>query len=140
MLNNATCFNNIYIVCGRTDLRYGIDSLAGVLRSLGIGNPAAANTLYLFCGRRSDIERVIYKNPTINKDSYPALDNCETELLEMDSLTFDYGVGNLCSVYIREFEDSWFVDVYYFRCHDDNGIDRKHFVIAPGYQMSEEYE
>lgn len=54
MLNNATCFNNIYIVCGRTDLRYGIDSLAGVLRSLGIENPATANTLYLFCGRRSD--------------------------------------------------------------------------------------
>lgn len=54
MLNNATCFNNIYIVCGRTDLRYGIDSLAGVLRSLGVENPAAANTLYLFCGRRSD--------------------------------------------------------------------------------------
>lgn len=54
MLNNATCFNNIYIVCGRTDLRYGIDSLAGVLRSLGIENLAAANTLYLFCGRRSD--------------------------------------------------------------------------------------
>ena len=54
MLNNATCFNNIYIVCGRTDLRYGIAGLAGVLRSLGIENPAAANTLYLFCGRRSD--------------------------------------------------------------------------------------
>lgn len=54
MLNNATCFNNIYIVCGRTDLRYGIDSLAGVLRSLGIENPATANTLYLFCGRKSD--------------------------------------------------------------------------------------
>jgi transposase len=54
VLNKATCFNNIYIVCGRTDLRYGIDSLAGVLRSLGIENPAAANTLYLFCGRRSD--------------------------------------------------------------------------------------
>ena len=86
------------------------------------------------------IERVIYKNPTIDKDSYPALDDCEAELLEMDSLTFDYGVGNLCSVYIREFKDSWFVDVYYFRCHDDNGIDRKHFVIAPGYQMLEEDE
>ena len=55
MLNNATCFNNIYIVCGRTDLRYGIDSLAGVLRSLDIENPALANTLYLFCGRRSDM-------------------------------------------------------------------------------------
>lgn len=54
VLNNAICFNNIYIVCGRTDLRYGLDSLAVVLRSLGIENPAATNTLYLFCGRRSD--------------------------------------------------------------------------------------
>ena len=54
MLNYAVGFSEIYIVCGRTDLRCGIDSLAGVLRSLGIENPATANTLYLFCGRRSD--------------------------------------------------------------------------------------
>ena len=54
--------------------------------------------------------------------------------------TIQNSVSDLRSVYIREFKDSWFVDVYYFRCHDDNGIDRKHFVIAPGYQMSEEYE
>ena len=33
---------------------YGIDSLAGVLRSLGIETPATAGTLYVFCGRRSD--------------------------------------------------------------------------------------
>ncbi|CUN56614.1 Uncharacterised protein [Coprococcus eutactus] len=44
MLNDAAGFSEIYIVCGRTDLRYGIDSLAGVLRSLGIENPATANT------------------------------------------------------------------------------------------------
>ena len=36
MLNDAVGFSEIYIVCGRTDLRYGIDSLAGALRSLGI--------------------------------------------------------------------------------------------------------
>lgn len=54
MLNDAVGFSEIYIVCGRTDLRYGIDSLARVLRSLGIENPATAGTLYLFCGRRSD--------------------------------------------------------------------------------------
>ena len=51
MLNDAAGFSEIYIVCGRTDLRYGIDSLARALRSLGIENPATANTLYLFCGR-----------------------------------------------------------------------------------------
>ena len=54
MLNDAVGFSEIYIVCGRIDLRYGIDSLAGVLRYLGIENPATAGTLYLFCGRRSD--------------------------------------------------------------------------------------
>ena len=54
MLNDAVGFSEIYIVCSRTDLRYGIDSLAGVPRSLGIDNPATAGTLYLFGGRRSD--------------------------------------------------------------------------------------
>lgn len=54
MLNDTVGFSEIYIVCGRTDLRYGIDSLAGVLKSIGIENPATAGTLYLFCGRRSD--------------------------------------------------------------------------------------
>jgi transposase len=54
MLNNATCFTNIYIVCGRTDLRFGIDRLAGVLRANGIDNPMIPDTLYLFCGRRTD--------------------------------------------------------------------------------------
>lgn len=54
MLNNATCFTNIFIVCGRTDLRAGIDKLDGVLRSNGIDNPMVPDTLYLFCGRRTD--------------------------------------------------------------------------------------
>lgn len=54
MLNDTIGFSEIYIVCGRTDLRNGIDSLAGVLKSIGIENPATAGTLYLFCGRRSD--------------------------------------------------------------------------------------
>ena len=45
MLHDAVGFSEIYIVCGRTDLRYGIDSLAAVLRSLGIENPATAGTL-----------------------------------------------------------------------------------------------
>ncbi len=39
MLNDAVGFSEIYIVCGITDLRHGIDSLAGNLRSLGIEQP-----------------------------------------------------------------------------------------------------
>ena len=38
MLNDAVGFSEIYIVWDRTDLRYGIDSLAGVLRFLGMSN------------------------------------------------------------------------------------------------------
>lgn len=54
MLNDATCFKQIYIVCGYTDLRYGIDSLAAIIKSkLGCG-PCIPDTLYLFCGRKTD--------------------------------------------------------------------------------------
>lgn len=62
MLNDAVGFSKKYIVCGRRDLRYGIDSLAGVLRFLDIENPATAGTLYLFCGRRADrIKGLVWK-------------------------------------------------------------------------------
>ena len=54
MLDDAVGFYEIYIVCGRTVLRYGIDSLAGVLStqiSWHIETTATAGTLYLLCGR-----------------------------------------------------------------------------------------
>jgi len=54
VLNNATCFKNVFIVCGRTDLRSGIDKLVSTLTANGIENPMVEDTLYLFCGRRSD--------------------------------------------------------------------------------------
>ena len=54
MLNNATCFNSIYIVCGRTDLRSGIDKLVATLIANGINDPMTEDTLYLFCGRKTD--------------------------------------------------------------------------------------
>lgn len=69
MLNDAVGFSEIYIVCGRTDLRYGIDSLVGVLRSLGIENPATAGTLYLFCGRRSDRIKDLYGKEGLVRNS-----------------------------------------------------------------------
>lgn len=31
MLNDATCFKQVYIVCGYTDLRSGIDTLASII-------------------------------------------------------------------------------------------------------------
>lgn len=54
MLNNATCFKAVYIVGGYTDLRFGIDRLAALIEADTGSIPCIADTLYLFCGRRSD--------------------------------------------------------------------------------------
>ena len=44
-------FAGIYIVCGYTDLRYGIDSLAAIIDRKHHMNLFVPNTLFLFCGR-----------------------------------------------------------------------------------------
>lgn len=54
MLNNATGFKEIFIVCGRTDLRYGIESLAALINSKSETDLFKTDVLYLFCGRRAD--------------------------------------------------------------------------------------
>ena len=54
MLNDATCFKKIFIVTGYTDLRSGIDRLADTIRSYLGEDAIEADTLYLFCGRRTD--------------------------------------------------------------------------------------
>ena len=54
MLNYATCFNRIYIVCGYTDLRSGIDTLVSIVDARTDNSPYVPDTLYLFCGRKSD--------------------------------------------------------------------------------------
>ena len=54
MLNDASGFKQVYIVCGYTDLRSGIDSLASLLESRMGVRPYIPDTLYLFCGRKTD--------------------------------------------------------------------------------------
>lgn len=53
MLNDAVGFDKIYIACGYTDLRRGIDGLAGIVQNTFDLNPFQ-NILFLFCGRRTD--------------------------------------------------------------------------------------
>ncbi len=48
---NPDSFNGIYIVCGYTDLRYGIDSLAAIIERKYHMDLFTPNTLFLFCGR-----------------------------------------------------------------------------------------
>lgn len=50
---NPASFAGIYIVCGYTDLRYGIDSLAAIIKQRYQMNLFIPNTLFLFCGKSS---------------------------------------------------------------------------------------
>lgn len=54
MLNDVTCFKQVYIVCGYADLRFGIDTLASIVDAKTDNSPYVPDTLYLFCGRKSD--------------------------------------------------------------------------------------
>jgi len=54
MLNDAREFTDIYIACGYTDLRYGIDGLINVVREHFGLDPFRTDTIFLFCGRRCD--------------------------------------------------------------------------------------
>lgn len=47
-------FENVYIACGYTDLRFGVDGLARLVESRFALSPFTPDTLFLFCGRRSD--------------------------------------------------------------------------------------
>lgn len=54
MLNNATGFKKIYLATGFTDLRRGIEGLASIVKLQFNLDPYDKDTLFLFCGQRSD--------------------------------------------------------------------------------------
>ena len=59
MLNDFTGAERVFIACGYTDLRRGIDGLASLVQSQFQLDPFS-NTLYLFCGRRRDRIKALY--------------------------------------------------------------------------------
>lgn len=54
MLNDGTGFKKVYLATGFTDLRSGIDGLARIVRFQFSLDPYDKNTLFLFCGKRTD--------------------------------------------------------------------------------------
>ena len=54
MLNDATGLKKIYLAAGYTDLRRGIDGLATMIRFRFRLDPYDKNTLFLFCGKRTN--------------------------------------------------------------------------------------
>ncbi len=59
MLNDFTGADRVFIACGYTDLRCGIDGLAGIVQTQFQLDPFT-NTLFLFCGRRRDRIKALY--------------------------------------------------------------------------------
>lgn len=56
---DLTKVRNYYIACGHTDLRLGIDGLAAVVTQQYGGN-LNEESLFLFCGRRTDRIKALY--------------------------------------------------------------------------------
>lgn len=54
MLNDGYGFHKVYIATGYTDLRRGIDGLASIVKHQFNLDPFDRNTLFLFCGKRTD--------------------------------------------------------------------------------------
>ena len=59
MLVNWTDPDHVYLVCGKTDLRKGIDGLAMIVAE-NYGLDIYDNSLFLFCGTRSDRFKGLY--------------------------------------------------------------------------------
>ena len=59
MLNDFKCECPVYLACGYTDLRRGIDGLAGIVQRRFHLDPFQ-NALFLFCGRRKDRIKGLY--------------------------------------------------------------------------------
>ena len=54
MLNDARGFKKVFLATGYTDLRRGMEGLAAIIRFQFELDPYDKNTLFLFCGKRSD--------------------------------------------------------------------------------------
>ena len=59
MLNDFNCSCPVYIACGYTDLRRGIDGLANLVKTQFRMDPFQ-RALFLFCGRRRDRIKGLY--------------------------------------------------------------------------------
>lgn len=59
MLNDYNGAARIYIACGYTNQRRGIDGLAGMVKA-GFNLDPFSDSIFLFCGRRCDRIKALY--------------------------------------------------------------------------------
>ena len=56
-------YPHIYIACGYTDMRQGINSLSAVVQYQFHLDPLGEGSLFLFCGRRRDRIKILAHDP-----------------------------------------------------------------------------
>ena len=62
MLNDANGFKHIYLACGKTDLRKGLDNLVRLINNTFELNAFEEGSIFLFCGTRKDrLKAVCYE-------------------------------------------------------------------------------
>jgi len=59
MLGDLSKCENIYIACGYTDMRKGIDGLAATVQEV-FGLDPLSNSVFLFCGKRPTKMKALY--------------------------------------------------------------------------------
>lgn len=59
MKQDYTCVENIYIVCGKTDMRKGMDGLATLIQDSFELDPYS-DSIFLFAGRSKDRYKCLY--------------------------------------------------------------------------------
>ncbi len=90
MLNDASGFKKVYIALGYTDLRCGIDKLASIVKYKYNLDPFDKNTLFLFCGIKTDRIKgllwegdgflLLYKRLNVGGFSWPRTSNDVMEI------------------------------------------------------------
>lgn len=89
-----------------------------------------------------EVERAIFANPEVVAEDYPLLSENEMFNQDMEGLAYKYDYLKTCCVfaYAREWDASWFADIYAYYWQLGKGIIKERFVIAKGKQMSIEKE
>ncbi len=70
MIGDISAADEIYIVCGYTDMRKSIDGLCAIVEDKLHMDPKS-RALYLFCGRRADRFKMLLWEPLSEAFCYP---------------------------------------------------------------------
>lgn len=101
MLNDAAGFKRIFIAAGYTDLRRGIDGLAGIVQYQFELDPHDKDTIFLFCGRKNDrIKALLWEGDgfhVIQADKTPVLVNKDGRPAGSKSFMWVYRSGYMYS-------------------------------------------